>query len=654
MKNDEVILKEEAEEEDGAVGETGDAPDQQEKKMISVPILENMDDLLLGHYKGMILRTLNQKLADGDLNAAVGKRITSRQIREDDCFFRRFDYWRLNQTDLYADLELRLQLNVETRQGEDTDFIWFCVTIWFSFADDDWDCCVEGIDLVENKPDRSGMWKLDRYLVPVLRRDEIDASAEEMWEHLSPEAKEEPRLRSPQDLVERLKLKVVRVPLYKCDGIRSTLFLRDSTILTQPERLPGEKESPPPVEEEIPARTIVVNTAASSRCSDLDVYHECIHYCWHFLFYCLQDMYSSSIRQIRTRKVRIKEDSKYANPLGFMEQQAEYGSFGLMMPVSFMRKTIETLYREMSSVARKSGYYDHDGFRYDAVGREIAQEYNLPKGLVRARMLQLGYSAAKGALNYVDNRYITPFAYSESMCSKGNTTYVIGHDMVAKLYSKEEGFRRIMQTGLFACVDGHVVYCDSSNVITNDGRARLSAWANAHIDRVSLRFTREYSSNGFTYTFGQFNSEQAWKDSLMFLDRSGSMCEQEAQRAKEKLMEEMPISFHGALTYIMKGRVSVDDLVRRIPISRSTILRLRTKERKQYKLDQVVAICIGLHLPPWMSEILLDKAGLSVKRYGPKGYYGTILDCCYMDTIEEIQEFLKKNGYEPLDLHPDE
>ncbi len=67
----------------------------------------------------------------------------------------------------------------------------------------------------------------------------------------------------------------------------------------------------------------------------------------------------------------------------------------------------------------------------------------------------------------------------------------------------------------------------------------------------------------------------------------------------------------------------------------------------------MIAICIGLNLPPWLSDILLDKAGLVVKRYGAYGYYGTILDCFYMDTIKDVQQFLNENGYPPLKLNFD-
>ena len=144
----------------------------------------------------------------------------------------------------------------------------------------------------------------------------------------------------------------------------------------------------------------------------------------------------------------------------------------------------------------------------------------------------------------------------------------------------------------------------------------------------------------YTYTFGQMNNKEAVENAFKFLDLSGSMTLKDRQKAADRMVDEMPLTFHGALAYIMKGRCTVDDLVGRIPISRSTLLRLRTEERKQYNLDQVVAICIGLHLPPWLSEILLDRAHLTVKRFGPYAYYGIILDCFYMDTIKDVQEFL--------------
>ena len=81
-----------------------------------------------------------------------------------------------------------------------------------------------------------------------------------------------------------------------------------------------------------------------------------------------------------------------------------------------------------------------------------------------------------------------------------------------------------------------------------------------------------------------------------------------------------------------------------------TIRRYRSTEQTSYNPDIVVAVCIALHLPPWLSRLMLDKAGFTVKSYGPRGYYGEILDCCFMDSIPEVQDYLRSAGYPLLRL----
>ena len=635
---------------DGAVAETTDAI-----KTVLVPKVQNMDDYLIRHYKSYIIQELNKRLVNGEITEIIGMPVKSERIVPGECCFRRFNYWRLNQCDFLIDIDLRLELRVETPAGLDTDFFSFCVELWFSFcADDDEECTFDRIGLLEEMPDHEGAVKLDKYLVPILRRDEIDQYAEDIWANHYPEAVNNPKLRRPRDLAERLHLSVVTVPLYKQGNTRSIVFFHDAGVMVLDNSEPGEHKDSYH-EEPIKANTIVLNSRTDGSYSyDLDIYHECIHYEWHYLFYRLQDMHNNDVKQLRMVRRSAVKDKDPANPVQFMEFQACYGSYALMMPKAFMLETIENLYKDAYAGKRKDGYYDHDGRRLDYVARRIAADYVLSKSRVRARMIQLGYIAAVGALNYVDGKYITPFAFSDTGNCSGDETYVISRKNVSLLYKKDKAFQQIMQSGKFAYVDGHVVYCESDNVIQDTNGVRLSGWANAHIDRVSLRFSKTYIGNHhYTYNFGQMNSKEAVESAFKFLDLSGTMTLKELQKAADYMVEEMPNSFHGALAYIMKGRCTVDELVRRIPISRSTLLRLRTEERKQYNLDQIIAICIGLHLPPWMSEILLNRARLSVKRTGPYAYYGIILDCFYMDSILEVQQFITENGFDPLNLNFD-
>lgn len=615
--------------------------------------LVSMDDYFLTNYRDYVVQELNSRLVDGEIESIVGVPVRSTRILPDECYFSKFSYWRLNKTDFRIDIDLRVELCVETEAGEDLDFVMFAAELWFSFCEEEESCEFSRLCRPEERTVHTGQVKLDPHLVPMLRQDEIDRCADETWMLYFAEALEDAKLRKPTTLAEKMHLSISCLQLYKQGNVRSTLYLQDDTALIRQEQEQGQKEELPPDEVDVPANTIVLNDDTEGFSdNDLDIYHECFHSEWHYLFFRLQNCVNSTIKKSRGKGSEVEDET---DSIYFMEYQATYGSYALMMPKKFMIRTANKLYAESFAGKRQDGYYDHDGRRYDTVARCIAADYVLSKARVRARMIQLGYTAARGALNYVDGRYITPFSITDIGSFSGKDTYVISRKDIAKLYNQDEDFRRLMQTGKFAYVDGHVVYCDAEYAVQKPAGTRLSGWANAHVDRVSLRFSKEYIGNHkYTYSFGKMNNKEALENQFKFLDVNGTMTYREMQKASDRIMKEMPLSFHAALTYIMKTRVTIDELVRRIPISRATLLRLRKEERKAYKLDQVVAICIGLHLPPWLSGILLERAGLAVKRVGPFGYYGTILDCFFMDTIDEVQAFLKANKYKPLDLNFDE
>ena len=48
------------------------------------------------------------------------------------------------------------------------------------------------------------------------------------------------------------------------------------------------------------------------------------------------------------------------------------------------------------------------GFKLQAVGRKLAKEFGVYNYRLRNRMIQVGFPAARGALNFVEDDYITP------------------------------------------------------------------------------------------------------------------------------------------------------------------------------------------------------------------------------------------------------
>ncbi len=620
-----------------------------------VPVVDDINKCIKTKFVSRILQEMNEKLVSGDLSLLLGCAVVSERITLQDLEIGDITCWRLNRTDFLADVDLTLDLTTE-QEGRDVSgrfgiclSLWFCTEEGFSYE-------VQEIHRSSDKPDRS-FWKLDRHLVPILRDDEIEAGADRLRETWMPEAKS-PKERSARALAEKLGLTVREMNLHCQNRTRSILFFRDASVLTQPEKLPGEEGFPLPVSCPVAAGTIVINKAARSECRDLDILHECIHYEWHLLFYRLQKLMSTSPEEIRYQSLRNSVGRPKSDPLRYMEYQARNGSIALLLPQNEIREKAWRLFQQESTRPSVNGYQNHPGFRWDRVIRRLADEYGHPRTTLRRRIVQLGHTAAKGAVNYIDGRYITPFAFTEEHSSNGQATLVISRKALADLYHRSGEFRLLMGRGDFVYADGHVCMNDPQFLRSTRKGARLTPWANAHADACCLRFEKVWlqENEESVWLFGTLNSNEDYvREYDRFPDRRLTLTARERLNRRNRLMASMPNNFPDALIYLMENRdggcITVEELAARAHLSPKTVARYRSvTPRSPYNPDIVVALCIALNLPPWLSRLMLDKAGFSVRSYGPQGYYGEILDCCFMDSIPEVQDYLRSAGYPLLRL----
>ena len=619
-----------------------------------VPVADDIRVCIRDKFFPRILQEMNLRLVNGDLSALLGVPVVSEKIALGNLEMGNITCWRLNRTDFLADVDLDTDLTVE-KEGRDVCARFrLCLSLWFT-TEEGFDFEVQEMHRAEDRPDRS-FWKLDRFLVPVLREDEIEAGADRLWENCLP-GKKEPQERDARELAEKLGLTIMELRLSCQNRTRSILFFREGSVQTQEEKAAGGTEFPLPVTRLIPANTIVINTAARSECRELDILHECIHYEWHLLFYRLQKLMSTNPAEIRYRTVRNSVGRPASDPIRFMEHQARCGSIALLLPQGQVRPRAWRLFQQASASSAVNNYQNHPGFRWDRVIRSLAEEYRVPRTTLRRRLVQMGHQAARGAVNYVDGKYITPFAFSEDHSAQGQATLVIGRKALADLYHRSGEFRQLMSRGDFVYADGHVCVNDPQFLRPTEEGACLTPWANAHADACCLRFEKVWlqENEESVWLFGTLNSSEDYiREYDRFLDRRLSLTARERLARRNRLMAAMPGGFPEALVYLMENRdegaVTVEKLAALAQVSARTIYRYRDSRNSSYNADTVVALCIALHLPPWLSRLMLDKAGFAVKSYGPRGYYGEILDCCFMDTIPEVQEYLRSAGYPELRL----
>ena len=133
------------------------------------------------------------------------------------------------------------------------------------------------------------------------------------------------------------------------------------------------------------------------------------------------------------------------------------------------------------------------------------------------------------------------------------------------------------------------------------------------------------------------------------IDPEGRLSKYEKAEEERKVLANMPACFPAALRYVMKRfGFTQEALAFESKVSESTIGRYRTGKVKHYSEKNVVALCVAMHLPPWLSFRLIEKAGFTLAETEEQQAFMTVLNCMYMKSVDEVDEYLKARGNEPL------
>ena len=156
----------------------------------------------------------------------------------------------------------------------------YYVTAWFEMEHG---ITAEFGDFMLRRPKRrSDAVKLDEYLVPVFKWEDIEEESERIVCDIIGEDLSDPQKIKPGLFAERMGLKLISLPLYKRSRTSSILFFSPGEVLTSAD---GEdKEEPIPVQ--IDCNTIVLNIRRPGQERDA-VFHECFHYTEHRMFFQL-------------------------------------------------------------------------------------------------------------------------------------------------------------------------------------------------------------------------------------------------------------------------------------------------------------------------------------------------------------------------------
>ena len=90
------------------------------------------------------------------------------------------------------------------------------------------------------------------------------------------------------------------------------------------------------------------------------------------------------------------------------------------------------------------------------------------------------------------------------------------------------------------------------------------------------------------------------------IDPEGTLSEIERAKKEAEVLNDMPNSFPKAICYAMKlSGCTKEALAFESKVSESTIGRYRNGKVESFSEKNVVALCVAMHLPPWLSFVLI-------------------------------------------------
>jgi hypothetical protein len=279
--------------------------------------------------------------------------------------------------------------------------------------------------------------------------------------------------------------------------------------------------------------------------------------------------------------------------------------------------------------------------------------------------LDIGYTEAIGAMEYVDGQYVPPHSFKAGALGDKQTFTVPMKDGLIQSAINPD-FAAALANGDFVYIDGHYVINAPLYVFINDfGILEMTGYARDHTDECCLSFERstranpDYNIESYTErilyqsasskTVIDYTYKKTDNDKDVIARAAAVRAELEDVKKAAKIASELPGSFGKSLAMLMKWRgMTIEQLGENARLDNRMIQRMRNNDTMDWDIKQVVALCVGLKLPPPLSMNLLEKAGLKFRSSEEQFVCAQILSTRYNSSIQECNELMEIAGFQPL------
>lgn len=497
---------------------------------------------------------------------------------------------------------------------------------------------------------------LDDALVPVISKDQLDEVASAFLEKYYPEALQNPMYLDPMELARRMGLKVELLQLTEDYSIFGEIFFSDCEAEVYD---PSQGKT---VSKHFSGGTMAVDPNGfylrNLGSVNNTIVHECSHWELHRKAFELERLYNAAAYQIRCQVVGGIKNDKVRTATDWMEWQANALAPRIQMPIKPFRQKVQALIQVYRTVLNATDMVDI----IEPVIQDLATFYGVSLTSAKIRMVEAGFEEAIGAFTYVDGKYIKPYSFKKGAIDKTQTYAIPFQDALIEATFNPDLKKQLSQ-GKLVFVDAHLCVNDPKYITTDEhGQASMTRYALLHADECCVAFDLKVkSTNKYGETF--YRECALYRDANSGVSfeahfnsaKSGSVLAQADQVSGylsdvSGLLSNMPHKFNEAFDSVFAwSGLTEENLAERSYMSARTIQRIRREEGYIPKLSNLVALCIGMQLPPVVSRQLIDLAGYRLLPANQEHLaYDFLLSGCSTYSIEACNDLLSGMGFDSL------
>lgn len=486
-------------------------------------------------------------------------------------------------------------------------------------------------------------------LVPIIYSDSLEAEAEKFIKKYYPEALTTPMPVEPVKLAERLGLTIISHGITDDFSIFGELFFADCETELY-DLATGKYVSYP-----IKKGTIVVDPQnfllRNLGSANNTIVHECVHWALHSKAFELERLYNEDAKQIQCKVVGGIKEGLARSATEYMEWQANSLAPRIQMPLPAFKIKVNEVIRKYRTLCGTDELIDF----IEKVIDELHVFYGVSRASAKIRMVDAGYEEAMGAFTYIDGKYVPTHRFKKGAIKK-NQTYSVGIEDISFISFSDSTIRSQLEQGCYVYVDSHVCLNSPKYVkYDSNGNARMTDYGRLHVDECCIAFDLKVKSTNKC-------AEQYFTECVLFRDANSGIefsvgfasdvndnvkaqAEAIIKRDEEirKVKAGMPESFGEALKYLMKwAEITSSDLADKALMDGKMLQRMRNNVEYPKTFESVIAVCIGMQLPPALSKALIERSGFGFRFADKEAHilYHFFIESMFTQPLNKCNELL--------------